>query len=1008
MDREEYKIRTDEIQALMSASRFPEAVKLADSIDWKRVKSVKMLCKVGDLYKVSKKFQKSRNIMLLAYDRDPYNEKIVYSLCELSIRLGQFVGAIEYLKEYIRLAPGNPGRYVLQYKIYEEQGVNLEERAQLLEELKTQDYKPRWVYELACLYRDMGDGVHMIAQCDEIFDYLSTRQDAASHRYVVKALELKSMYAPLTQVQEGYLNSARAALGMQEPAPQPQPDPMQAQAGYLAPGQAYAGYDISMHPYAGGETRMYDAQEAAAIAQAGYVTDETRMYAAQEAAAIAQTPYVTDETRMFEAPPAHAYAPPQPAIQITQGAGYAQPLPVTDDTRVYSPVMPQGAGFGNVEVKAPDVSNRFNTMNLQEELAKNVQAAIPGEEASAVSEERRERHRERELRRERRDGKRKGRKGERKTERRRPEETTAHRGVVVRPEAGYAVRGPRTEEDPYAAPVTETAMETPVTAVPAQPEPAAPTPAQVPPAAPAQAATVPPVQAATAPPVQAEPPARDEDGRYDAFLSQEGDGQISMVMPDENPVEEQITGQISIEDIMNRIRREAQAVQEERVQQIVKGRTEGMFNSFERTAKEGPQAELDEMLGLGDHAGNRAPGVVRPAVSSVIRPARPVHIPDEAPATAPAAGEADDDGEEEESFPTATNALEALMLHRMREEQKEAERAAKAAEKPAYLRDGDAEEAAAKEEAVSEETPEDEEDATAEAIETESEAEASAEAIEQEAKTEEKTEAAGAEDEEKPLTDEEIASRIEGMSDAEKSLYGHFLHNRKVARQIVEATDILAARRRGGAIVIGKDNDTSLNIAKGLIRTATMEYRSFSGKVAKIKGDSLSAAKMPEIFGQLRHGALIITGAARMGKEAKGALIEAMKEHARFTMVLMIDTDKNIRDLLNRDADLATLFRVQVDAENAGDEALVAFGREYAREKEYSIDNLGVLALHTRIEERQTFEHQVTLDEVKEIIDDAIANSERRNFGHFIDVLARKRYDEEDMVILREKDFLTD
>ena len=226
-----------------------------------------------------------------------------------------------------------------------------------------------------------------------------------------------------------------------------------------------------------------------------------------------------------------------------------------------------------------------------------------------------------------------------------------------------------------------------------------------------------------------------------------------------------------------------------------------------------------------------------------------------------------------------------------------------------------------------------------------------------------------------------------------------------VCRQIVSATDLLAQRKKEGAYITGKDNDETLNIAKGLIRSATKNYNSFSGKVAKIKGESLSAEKTPEYFSQLRHGALIITGAAKMDKESRQALGKAMNDNARVTMVVLSDTDKNMRNLLNDTPELAALFTAQVDVENVTDDTLVAYGREYAREQEYSIDNLGILALHTRIEALQTYDHKVSREEVKEIVDEAIKHASRRNFSHFVDVLTHKRYDEEDMIILREKDF---
>ncbi|MBR5968867.1 MAG: hypothetical protein IK016_00825, partial [Lachnospiraceae bacterium] len=226
MDREEYRLRTDEIKSLVREQRFPEAARIADSIDWKKVKSARMLAMIGDLYKITGKFQKSRNAMLLAYDRDPSNPDVVYSLCELAIRLGDFIGAIEYMKEYVRLAPGESGRFVLQYKLYEAQGVGMDERAELLEQLKAQDYKPRWVYELAQLYAGMGDGQRAVAQCDEIYETLGQQSSRNAHKYVLKALELKRRFVPLDNVQEAYYNSAMAAArAYEEPAQQPAQDP---------------------------------------------------------------------------------------------------------------------------------------------------------------------------------------------------------------------------------------------------------------------------------------------------------------------------------------------------------------------------------------------------------------------------------------------------------------------------------------------------------------------------------------------------------------------------------------------------------------------------------------------------------------------------------------------------------------------------------------------------------------------------------------------------------------
>ena len=173
-----------------------------------------------------------------------------------------------------------------------------------------------------------------------------------------------------------------------------------------------------------------------------------------------------------------------------------------------------------------------------------------------------------------------------------------------------------------------------------------------------------------------------------------------------------------------------------------------------------------------------------------------------------------------------------------------------------------------------------------------------------------------------------------------------------------------------------------------------------------MKGDALNAAALPGIFEKIKDGAMIITHASRMENDAAQTLAVQAKEHEKESMLLILDTDKNIRNLLHDNPQLEAVFPHQVDIENADEDSLVAFGKEYAREREYSIDDLGLLALHSRIQSLSSFEHEVTTEDVKEIIDEAIENSTKKGLGHFVDVLRRKRYDDEDMIILREKDFL--
>ena len=196
MDKYEYKVRADEIKELIAQGDYVQAAEIADTIDWRRVKSVMMLCIISDLYKANRRYEDAKNMLLLAYERRPGGRTICYSLCELCIKTEEFVQAVNYYKEFVQVAPKDPGRYILQYKLYEAQDVSLEERIGVLEELKKRDYREKWAYELAYLYHRVGLATRCVEECDELILWFG------EGKYVIKALELKMLHAPLTPEQQ--------------------------------------------------------------------------------------------------------------------------------------------------------------------------------------------------------------------------------------------------------------------------------------------------------------------------------------------------------------------------------------------------------------------------------------------------------------------------------------------------------------------------------------------------------------------------------------------------------------------------------------------------------------------------------------------------------------------------------------------------------------------------------------------------------------------------------------
>ena len=213
MDRYELKVSLDEIDSLIAERRFREAAELADTIDWTRVRGVHVLCRISDLYKINKRYKDSRDLMEMAYERNPSGRKIIYSLCELELKLNNYIHALQLYNAFINVAPRDADRFLLQYKLYKKQDVNVYEQIAVLEEFLQHDFRERWAYELATLYLRAGEEQRCISQCDEIVAYFG------DGRFVIRALELKKSLTPLTPQQEERLQILKEGGTIAPPAP---------------------------------------------------------------------------------------------------------------------------------------------------------------------------------------------------------------------------------------------------------------------------------------------------------------------------------------------------------------------------------------------------------------------------------------------------------------------------------------------------------------------------------------------------------------------------------------------------------------------------------------------------------------------------------------------------------------------------------------------------------------------------------------------------------------------
>ena len=975
MDKSEYKLRAEEIKDLISRGEYAQAAEIADTIDWRRVKSVMMLCTISDLYKINRRYEDARDMLLLAYERRPGGRTICYSLCELSIKMEEYVQAIEYYKEFVQVAPKDPGRYILQYKLYEAQDVSLEERIAVLEELKKRDYREKWAYELAYLYHRVGLAARCVEECDELILWFG------EGKYVIKAMELKMLHQPLTPEQQEKYDHRFDAPGTQQYSQNYAQDPGYGQNETYDPNQGYV-QDGSYDPNQGyAQGGSYDPNQ-------GYAQDgsyDPNQGYAQDGSYDPNQGYAQDGS--YDSNPDN----------VQEGA-YDQ---VIDDTRVYEPVQPvqpqqapaqPAEDDFDIHVKTMDVG-QYNTINLQAELAAGLREVLsedhaketsdsitrsivapmidPGDsdtesldypEIADVSEDDLEPETEQMESSEVFFGE-TGEIGDLsqvpqvETEEILPEEPVVARRTDVVPELSEVQKTPEVQEI-VKEPETQKVPEAPV-----------------------------------------EPPKELAD-----VLAQESDGQISLVMPEAESIEKQITGQMNIEDILaewERKKKENLEKREEEVRQHVLQQTGAMFTEFEQAVRDGLLEKLEK-----EKAADTADTVAEDTTDT--DEVEELEEITEEPAT----------GEPVEELTEAAPAEEAEQ--EPVEELPEEDTVEELAEEPAYEPEAEEfeepaepeaeiyeqEEIVDEEQAEPEEAMDDEpvEEPTAEAVESVDE-ETASEEIEL---TAEETPEAGEEPEqpERPAVERDKA-KVRALTREERELYAPFIQSRSAREQLVKAIDnISLAAYTGNVIITGEEGMDTLSLAKNMVREIQATDSNFSGKVAKISGHALNKKDTADTLSKLKNGALIICKASEMNDATANVLHKALQQESQGIVIILEDTKRDIDKFLEKHEKLRECFTARMDVEALSNNTLVAFGKQYAREMEYSIDELGELALHTRIEDMQTIDHVVTVVDVKQIVDEAIAHANKKTLKHFFDVLFAKRYDDEDMIILTEKDFV--
>lgn len=868
LDKYEYKLRLEEIKSLNKKGRFQESAQVADTIDWKKVRNTSTLGIISDVYKINRRFDDAKEILLLANEKSPQNRRIIYALCDLTVKMGQVVEAVEYYKEFVQLAPNDNSKYILLYKIYEAQDISLEERIAVLKEYKKREYSEKWAYELAFLYHRVGLATECVEECDQLILWFG------EGKYVLKAMELKRLYVALSPAQQQLYDRQ---YGRQAEPEETQKKPAEEQA---AQGEDL---DFEVKPMDMGQYNTINLQAALAESMKEVLGHDKKE---QESAAFDEQ--AADQLRQVSA------AAPT-ALQHSYGG---------DDTEYQEDVSRFLRDSDDWDVQA---TGQLDT----DETEKAVSSAYDGVSAAALE---------------------------------------SRRMVMAQMQRGSAA-----------------ALEEPV---PEQEERVA-EPAITVAAAPAEQPAAEPVQTEAF--TERREPVLERTEAQPAFAERR-EPAPARTKEYQEPIklERQTTGQMNIEAVLEeweRLKKENEEKRKQETRQWMLQQTGSLFADFDQSSRNGVLEMLQREESLPVETMQREKMEDASRISEV-------------------------EELEEIAEPDTEESVEQDMVPEISVQTAAVSDVAAEAEtaKAVY----EAERQTAPEEEVQQEQPVEEAPLQYEP-EVQKETKKAAKVV------------AGVDfsSAREQAVRQQAQGSVRGMTKEEKKLFAPFVHTKKAMRQLVTALDAVSlSAYTGNMIITGAPGSNMMKLAKNVIREIREMDDNFSGRVAKVTADTINQKDAASIVAQVANGALIIEKAGKLSGEGAENLVKALNQEHTGIIVFALDEKRAMDRLFDRAPELMDMFTARFDIVALDSATLVKYGCQYAYNQEYSIDELGRLALHTRIEDMQTSTHAVTVKEVREIVDEAIEHANRKTLRHFMDILFRKRYDEDDMIVLRERDFI--
>ena len=1010
MDKYEYRVKTEQMLDHLEKKEYQKAMDIAESIDWRRVKNASMLNTVSEIYEYNGEFKKGRDILFLAFDRASGSRKIVYRLGTLALKIKDIREATDCYEEFVKLAPKDPNQYILKYKILRTQGAALSDQIAALEEFKKAEYIEKWAYELAKLYDEAGMTAECLEECDDLILWFS------EGKYVYLAMELKMKYKPLTPLQQEKYDSRPGAV-------KKQPEPVKQTESTLEEVDDENEYDEGSEEEVQESTvqRIDDAQvqeippepvpmqEEFEIpeeaAQADVVPEEV---VPEATAAVEETPMYREEEpeASVETPEEHTSAIKQVVTGATLEEALAQGVAVASGINIEEEAMKEREDeiLANGQMMIDDILQKWEAKQKDHEEAIAKQKAKDEERLQKEREQARIRQEE-----ERKEVERKAAEAE---ARRKAEEEAARKAAEEEARRKAEEEARRKAEEEARRKAEEEAARK---------------------AAEEEARRKAEEEAARK--------AAEEEARRKA--EEEAARKAEKEAADEKESERNTQ---RIPDDIVRLMEEMESENEDSEDEI-----------YEEELEDGPGMDEDfiegiedELAGLDMNGSSFEEGDFDEADFEE-EDLEGEDFDEGDFEEEDLEGEDFDEGDfeeedfDEEDFDEADFEEEDLDEEELEEADFDEDDFEDIDDEETDFDEGDFEEDMDEEDFDEEEIDDDEELDFGEDLEGEDFDEADFEEEdldegdfdEEEIEDEDDTEELEIEE----PSEEEIQARIKkskggvpfdtgfvvtgrydlsatseiglkaGLTEEQKKLFSYFVPVRGMSEQIVEVLDNDRRAQRegtsktGNLLVIGRKGSGKTVLAVDIVKAIQKQRNLKQGKVAIVTGESLNKKELTNIIQKLRGGAIIIEHAGKLNSRTVKELNYLMEKKTGELLFVLEDQRKPLERLMTANPEFKKKFSSKLELPVFINDELVTFGQTYAKENGYKLDEMGILALYSRIDVMQREDHAVSVAEVKEIMDEAIAHSQKANVKHLARRVFGKGTDDSDRIILKEEDF---